>query len=1845
MKKILLFMMINVLFGSYIFATSIDSRVNQSSDDAEQKASGYMYLDSSDLEFVEDDSKQTIGMRFKNLNIPKGANITNAYLQFEVDETSTQSTTLFIQAEASDNTQTFTTSNSNISNRPKTSNHISWSPVSWNNKNDAGLDQRTPNLKDIVQEIVDRDGWVSGNSMVFIIDGEGKRVAESYDGESSAAAHLHVEYESDTTDEIEVDLPTCYMMTDNKSAIYTVKPDSRNQSFLPSTTEIAISRSFKSEGNAYRAKDGFVYTFDSEDSTDKNVSIYSINPENGDLNLVKENLFYGTVEAAEFYIDASTGKEILYLLSHEWNTELFAFEPQNNWAISEGYPKYVTKDTKKLSSLAINPRTGDAYAAVDYQYDGKAPILYSINLLTGDTEKLTKLSQVLDAEGLAFGSDNNIYVEDERDGRKLYIVNPDTGEVTPAAILGGSGDFEAISCDGGKEYDFLSIADANSINEGDAGQKELKFVVSLNNIATEDVSFKYSIKDLNTNSDDYVPHTPNTLLTIVKGEQSTEITVFIKGDTLLESDEEFIVSLSDVTNAILVDANATGSILNDDILPTVSILDKECQERGDCFFTVKLNSAYVQDIYVDYTTEDASAKIDDNDYDYKSGSVKIDAGDTNTTIKIAITDDETPEYDELFNVILSNARVATGDYSESIYENGNDNTSKWSSYLGSNGNIANTDNTIKITNNNCTNACPNIGSSCTQGYILKDADGNDWANSSQFFASWDMRADSYAEIFFELQTRDNGIVYLTYTKELIIDKEDDGTAHNCSNDTLYTLKEDHGGTWWKQPDDTITDWGNYKYFSMGDVFEDDQWHHYKRDLKDDYKTLFPTDEILNVKKLYARVYNNGTLYIDNVKLSSHRELSITDKNAVGKIINDDFQEPFVCSDATLYLSNKYLLGSDNSSGSESNSMYLHWVDRTNSPFSYPAIGDKSELQYNALGYNVKDDFLYALYDENLLRIGKNGKIFDTGVVVGLPEGAQQYAGTFDADGNYYVSDWMNSSKIYKIDVNTLTVLETIEMSFSINSYDDMVFVGNKLYAASYPYSSNDRYTLWHIDLDAKEYKNIGLEQLAGDKIEILYSDNDTLYGVFRNGGLYEIDTVTAQRYYISDSPKLANLNDGANCQDNEIKFTDFGDAPSEYGEAGHLITNDLKLGTLVDHESGSQFSQDANGDGIDEDSIDTTKLPVLTDMSKTFTIENISIVNYTGSSAILSAWIDFDKDDKFDADEKIEKNIPNGTNITTLKWNNIQDGTKAGDTYLRIRLSPNFIGSKDLDADILDINHQNGEVEDYKIVIQESTTLNAWDVDAIENNRIIKTKKVNEDITLKIASLKKDGAIVESVLKDIKVYLMSENDNMQLTNAIDVNFSFGNPYEINFGKIDTSHKNTYVKFIYKDENNETMESTATDQFAIRPDRYTISTPNNLMAGKAFDITIQAVDVNGEVVSNYEEEKVVYDLTHAEVHSDADCSAKDLNVTKMSFSEGEAIINTTYDEVGKLKFDVKEFQEQGSEFASVDYTDSGDGRFISDGSTTSDEFAIGKIEFDSSFGNSFDYVLYANDLDDDSAKLFVGVTALNFKDEKVERFTNGCYAKDINVISNFNTTHTTDLTANVAYTNSVTANIELDIQGNSLNFVVSSELFTNGEGNQSVELNFERRPNIPLAPMKMIITDINASIAGSDEVLDDEEKEVMFIYAKAYAPDQSIVGKELNAKIGYAVYMPSNIDKADFGFGSLSESASYANWYMLPADLRFGFTDANLKYTSVASVQTFLVDRYTIPIISTSTPHKNRVFYEPRDYLLYDRFATGTTKHNFVVHLLSDKPIWSGKGKEGKKISTNASNRGLLKMDW
>jgi type IV pilus assembly protein PilY1 len=165
----------------------VSSRVKSGSDDAEEATTGAMSLSSSDLELVNDGVDQKVGVRFQNVQVVQGSTIVDAYIEFAVDETTSQFTSVTFKGHDVDDSSTFTTANNDISNRSTTTTGITWNVSSWDL---LQAKEQTPDLSSIVQEIVNRPGWATGNSLSFIMSGTGKRVAEAYDGSAGEAPRL-----------------------------------------------------------------------------------------------------------------------------------------------------------------------------------------------------------------------------------------------------------------------------------------------------------------------------------------------------------------------------------------------------------------------------------------------------------------------------------------------------------------------------------------------------------------------------------------------------------------------------------------------------------------------------------------------------------------------------------------------------------------------------------------------------------------------------------------------------------------------------------------------------------------------------------------------------------------------------------------------------------------------------------------------------------------------------------------------------------------------------------------------------------------------------------------------------------------------------------------------------------------------------------------------------------------------------------------------------------------------------------------------------------------------------------------------------------------------------------------------------------------------------------------------------------------------------------------------------------------------------------------------------------------------------------------------------------------------
>ena len=111
----------------------------------------------------------------------------------------------------------------------------------------------------------------------------------------------------------------------------------------------------------------------------------------------------------------------------------------------------------------------------------------------------------------------------------------------------------------------ISIDDA-SITEGDSGTSQLTFTVKLSQAASGPVTVNYSTANgTATAGADY--SALSGTITFAAGETTKTITIPVTGDTAVETNETFTVTLASPAGATIADGAATGTIVNNDVAP------------------------------------------------------------------------------------------------------------------------------------------------------------------------------------------------------------------------------------------------------------------------------------------------------------------------------------------------------------------------------------------------------------------------------------------------------------------------------------------------------------------------------------------------------------------------------------------------------------------------------------------------------------------------------------------------------------------------------------------------------------------------------------------------------------------------------------------------------------------------------------------------------------------------------------------------------------------------------------------------------------------------------------------------------------------------------------------------------------------------------------------------------------------------------------------------------------------------------------------------------------------------------------------------------------------------------
>lgn len=284
-------------------------------------------------------------------------------------------------------------------------------------------------------------------------------------------------------------------------------------------------------------------------------------------------------------------------------------------------------------------------------------IIQGDSVLPGDTG-VTGENNIVDEDPLFVDKDNNDF--------RLQLDSPgiDAGSNSvidsETDILGNPRIFNDTVDIGANEYGVLMSIEGVSLEEGDEGETNAEFNVtlldSLGNPATEEIIVNYSTEDDTATAGSDYTSTSGTL-TFNVGDTTKTISVPVNGDELIEGNEAFSLNLSGITgNAELVDDSAIATITNDDPQREISISDARVEE-GDSGedaieFTLTLDRSYVEDITVDYNVVENTATAGE-DYTDINGTITFEPGETEQTISVLTQGDTTFEADETFFVQLS----------------------------------------------------------------------------------------------------------------------------------------------------------------------------------------------------------------------------------------------------------------------------------------------------------------------------------------------------------------------------------------------------------------------------------------------------------------------------------------------------------------------------------------------------------------------------------------------------------------------------------------------------------------------------------------------------------------------------------------------------------------------------------------------------------------------------------------------------------------------------------------------------------------------------------------------------------------------------------------------------------------------------------------------------------------------------------------------------------------------------------------------------------------------------------------------------------------------------------------
>ncbi len=303
----------------------------------------------------------------------------------------------------------------------------------------------------------------------------------------------------------------------------------------------------------------------------------------------------------------------------------------------------VARTGNPSSAVSINFATSDGTATAGSDYTATSGTL---NFAAGEVSKVISIPILND----------NLF-ENANETFTLTLSSP-TGAVLTAPSTA------TITISDNEFTPFLAISSNPRTTEGDSGSKNLAVNVTLSNPTVQTVTVDFvTANGTATAGTDYVA-TSGTL-TIPAGSASATINVPITGDTTVEPNETFSVTLSNAANvSFIASSSTTATIDNDDATFQLSDLGFNVQESagsatiavtrvGDTSRVATVQFATADTAGLQSCTAPGMVASERCDYATTVGRLQFAIGETSKTFIIPIVDDALVESPEVLNVILS----------------------------------------------------------------------------------------------------------------------------------------------------------------------------------------------------------------------------------------------------------------------------------------------------------------------------------------------------------------------------------------------------------------------------------------------------------------------------------------------------------------------------------------------------------------------------------------------------------------------------------------------------------------------------------------------------------------------------------------------------------------------------------------------------------------------------------------------------------------------------------------------------------------------------------------------------------------------------------------------------------------------------------------------------------------------------------------------------------------------------------------------------------------------------------------------------------------------------------------